>query len=143
MFSLSNIEGSEGSTDIVCIAGMAAQLIYSAILNATEGDFLERLTYLIEAAYEFFLFYIIPGQLLTNEAEKMEDFVYSSNWYEHSVDIKKPFINMVTCISRRPVTLNAGNLLDFNFRSAHEICRMVFSYYMFLNTMNERTLTRT
>ncbi|CAG9830630.1 unnamed protein product [Diabrotica balteata] len=94
--------------------------IFIIVNRPTEGDFLTRLMYLVEDTYEFVLFYIIPGQLLTNEAENMKDFAYMSNWYEHSVEIKKPFINMVTCISNRPVTLNAGNFLDFNFRTAHE-----------------------
>ncbi|XP_050503635.1 uncharacterized protein LOC126882700 [Diabrotica virgifera virgifera] len=111
--------------------------IFVIAKSPIDGDFFTRVTYLIEDIYDFFLFYVIPGQLLTNEAEKVEKFAYLSNWYEHSVDIKQPFLNMVSCISRRPVTLNAGKLLHFNFKSAQEICKMVFSYYMFLNAVND------
>uniref|UniRef100_A0A6P7H0V5 Odorant receptor n=1 Tax=Diabrotica virgifera virgifera TaxID=50390 RepID=A0A6P7H0V5_DIAVI len=101
------------------------------------GDFSTRLTLLIEYTNEFLLFYVIPGQLMTNEGEQTQDFAYSSKWYEHSVDIKKPFLKMVTYISRKPVTVHAGNLIDFNFLCAHTVFKTVFSYYMFLNTISE------
>ncbi|XP_072380283.1 odorant receptor 49b-like [Diabrotica undecimpunctata] len=113
--------------------------IFVLVTRPIGGDFSTRLTLLIQYTNEFILFYVTPGQLMTNEAEQTEEFAYSSNWYEHSVDIKEHFIKMVTYISRRPVSIHAGNLIDFNFRCAQTVYKTAFSYYMFLNTMNKRT----
>uniref|UniRef100_A0A6P7HHU3 Odorant receptor n=1 Tax=Diabrotica virgifera virgifera TaxID=50390 RepID=A0A6P7HHU3_DIAVI len=112
---------------------------HNFLIDPIGGDFSARIMLLIEYTNEFLLFYVVPGQLMTNEAEQTEDFAYSSNWYEHSVDIKEPFIKMVTYISRRPVTLHAGNLIDFNFRCAQAVYKTTFSYYMFLNAITEAT----
>ncbi|XP_072380284.1 uncharacterized protein [Diabrotica undecimpunctata] len=99
-------------------------------------DFLIHITLLMGLTNEYLLFYVIPGQLLSIEAENTENSAFSSNWYESSTNLKKPMVNMISNISRKSVNLTAAKLFDFTFENALKSYKLVFSYYMFLKTMN-------
>uniref|UniRef100_A0A6P7G8M5 Uncharacterized protein LOC114339086 n=1 Tax=Diabrotica virgifera virgifera TaxID=50390 RepID=A0A6P7G8M5_DIAVI len=108
------------------------------ILRGKEATNLSiRMILLLGYNDEFIMFYVLPGQLLTTEAENTEKAVFSCNWYENNTGLKKTVITMISCISRKPVYITAANFLNFSFESGLKVYKMIFSYLMFLNTITE------
>ncbi|XP_056643867.1 odorant receptor 63a-like [Diorhabda sublineata] len=93
------------------------------------------ITYVIALLNEYIMFYCIPGQILTVEAEKTVQYIFASKWYANSSCLKKPIINIVTMMSRRQIGINVSKIMNLNFENMLKSFRMIISYYMFLKTL--------
>ncbi|CAH1105163.1 unnamed protein product [Psylliodes chrysocephalus] len=109
-----------------------------AIVSGKPGhQFFNSVDYIISLTIQFVVLYIIPGQLLTAEAEKTEQVAFDSQWYKNS-KFNKPIITMISCIGQKPVYINAFNIINLTYLSGLQAYKTMFSYYMFLRTMKEQ-----
>ncbi|CAH1099578.1 unnamed protein product [Psylliodes chrysocephalus] len=99
------------------------------------NEFVKSLFYIISLTNQFVAYYIVPGQLLTAEAEKMEKVAFESQWYRN-LKFNKPIINMISCMGQRKVHVHAFNVINLSFASGLQAYKTIISYYMFLRTMN-------
>ncbi|XP_050503707.1 uncharacterized protein LOC126882756 [Diabrotica virgifera virgifera] len=108
------------------------------ILICAPDDALTRIALLFLYTNEFLLFYILPAQLLTSEAENTERCAYGSSWYESGMDLKKPILLMISSISKRPVYISAARIFNFTFATGLSTYKLIFSYYTFLSKMDAK-----
>uniref|UniRef100_A0A6P7GJX8 Odorant receptor n=1 Tax=Diabrotica virgifera virgifera TaxID=50390 RepID=A0A6P7GJX8_DIAVI len=92
-------------------------------------------TYVGSLTNEFVIFYCIPGQLLTSEAERTDFYSYCSNWYESGIIYKKSIMRMICMMSRQKVVITAGKIVNIGMETGLQTYKVVVSYYMFLRTI--------
>ncbi|CAH1105164.1 unnamed protein product [Psylliodes chrysocephalus] len=109
---------------------------FAIVSGQPTNEFFKSLFYIISLTNEFVAFYIVPGQLLTAEADKMEKVAFESQWYRN-LKFNKPIINMISCIGQRQVYVHAFNIINLSFASGLQAYKTMISYYMFLRTMNK------
>ncbi|CAG9830631.1 unnamed protein product [Diabrotica balteata] len=103
---------------------------HNFLLNQGATNLSIRIILMLGYNDEFILFYVLPGQLLTSEAENTEKAVFSCNWYENTTGLKKTVITMISCISRKPVYITAANFLNFSFESGLKGLLTLVAAYM-------------
>uniref|UniRef100_A0A6P7GJY3 Uncharacterized protein LOC114339088 n=1 Tax=Diabrotica virgifera virgifera TaxID=50390 RepID=A0A6P7GJY3_DIAVI len=113
-------------------------VVIFAIIKSPMADLLTRVSLLCIYTMQFILFYILPAQLLTNESEKTAELSFASNWDESGSDLKKPYLMMISNSACRPVYISALGFVSMTFINGLQTYKLVFSYYTFLNNVNNK-----
>ncbi|KAJ3665147.1 hypothetical protein Zmor_000659 [Zophobas morio] len=122
---------------VLCIASASV----SVFIFLQPGDWAYRMkciTHFLVIIVEMG-FYCVPLEIATNTAVKLTDIIYDSKWYEiESVPIKK---SLILTISRaqRPIVFSGYGLININLNTYVLICKTVFSFYTYLNSVKKLT----
>ncbi|XP_023016125.2 odorant receptor 63a [Leptinotarsa decemlineata] len=108
----------------------------------TVKEFFKYIFYSVSLSNEFVVFYCLPSQLLTSEAEESIYYVYDSQWYENLSNTTKCIINMISLRGQRKVFITSGKFVNLSMESCLAAYKTVFSYYMFLMTMQRKDDTK-
>ncbi|KAJ8977137.1 hypothetical protein NQ317_011673 [Molorchus minor] len=75
--------------------------------------------------------------MLTNEAEKINDIIWNTNWLDNSTITTKNAMNMIQMMSRKSVNITAG-MVNANFDTCLTTLKTISSYYTFLRTIKDQ-----
>ncbi|KAG5885624.1 hypothetical protein JTB14_006170 [Gonioctena quinquepunctata] len=78
---------------------------------------------------------LIKTQLLTSEAEETTNCAYLTKWYENLSNSTKCTINMISLRGQKKVYITAGKFVNLGMESCLSTYKTIFSYYMFLMTL--------
>ncbi|XP_044259285.1 odorant receptor 85c-like [Tribolium madens] len=111
----------------------------SVFIFMQPGDWSNRIKFLLYflATMVQTAFYCVPLEFVVISAKQIGDFVFESNWYQaKNVKFKKCFI-LILVRAQKSVGFSAYGLIWINLGTFLVICKTVFSFYTYLNSVNK------
>ncbi|CAH2002984.1 unnamed protein product [Acanthoscelides obtectus] len=118
----------------IILITMCLEMYRSTCPDSDWKTFAESILYTTSGLYEFLSCYCFPVQFLINQADKVSEIIYQTNWYKSRYRGQSAFFMIL--LGQKGVKIAAGGVVNIDFATGLSTVKTMVSYCMFLKSID-------